>query len=149
MDADAWFWTDITNHGLHYILNLNSNFINMNLEGKVLPNLYFSVILSFVDLYQVMGWLVFIRRFFADKTTEYWYWLSWWRLWHQWQDWLVIATMLASWLPNWKCGHFDEIFITGCMKFSSLAAQNFHHWVHWKLSFWQLPVQPVMKISSK
>ena len=27
--------------------------------------------------------------------------------------------------------------------------QNFHHWCHWKLSFWQLPVQPVMKVSSK
>ena len=27
--------------------------------------------------------------------------------------------------------------------------QNFHHWLHWKLSFWQLPVHPVMKISSK
>ena len=27
--------------------------------------------------------------------------------------------------------------------------QNFHHWLHWKLSFWQLPVQPVMKILSK
>ena len=26
---------------------------------------------------------------------------------------------------------------------------NFHHWLHWKLSFWQLPVQPVMNISSK
>ena len=26
---------------------------------------------------------------------------------------------------------------------------NFHHWLHWKLSFWQLPVQAVMKISSK
>ena len=26
---------------------------------------------------------------------------------------------------------------------------HFHHWLHWKLSFWQLPVQPVMKISSK
>ena len=26
---------------------------------------------------------------------------------------------------------------------------NFHHWLHWKLSNWQLPVQPVMKISSK
>ena len=25
---------------------------------------------------------------------------------------------------------------------------NFHHWLHWKLSFWQLPVQPVTKISS-
>ena len=27
--------------------------------------------------------------------------------------------------------------------------RNFHHWLHWKLSFWQLSVQPVMKISSK
>ena len=27
--------------------------------------------------------------------------------------------------------------------------QNFNHWLHWKLSFWQLPVQPMMKISSK
>ena len=26
---------------------------------------------------------------------------------------------------------------------------NFHHWLHRKLSFWQLLVQPVMKISSK
>ena len=25
---------------------------------------------------------------------------------------------------------------------------NVHHWLHWKLSKWQLPVQPVMKISS-
>ena len=27
--------------------------------------------------------------------------------------------------------------------------RNFHHWLHWKLSFWQLPVLPVMIISSK
>ena len=27
--------------------------------------------------------------------------------------------------------------------------QNFHHWLHWKLSFWQLPMQPLMKVSSK
>ena len=27
--------------------------------------------------------------------------------------------------------------------------RNFNHWLHWKLSLWQLPVQPVMKISSK
>ena len=26
---------------------------------------------------------------------------------------------------------------------------NFHHWLHWKLSKWQLPVQPMIKISSK
>ena len=27
--------------------------------------------------------------------------------------------------------------------------QKFHHWPHWKLSFWQLSVQPVAKILSK
>ena len=27
--------------------------------------------------------------------------------------------------------------------------RNLHHWLHWKLSKWQLSVQPVMKISSK
>ena len=27
--------------------------------------------------------------------------------------------------------------------------RNFHHWLYWKLSLWQLPVQPVMIISSK
>ena len=27
--------------------------------------------------------------------------------------------------------------------------RNFNHLLHWKLSFWQLSVQPVMKISSK
>ena len=26
---------------------------------------------------------------------------------------------------------------------------NSHHWLHWKLSKWQFPVQPVMKILSK
>ena len=26
---------------------------------------------------------------------------------------------------------------------------KFHHWLHWKLSIWQLSVQPMMKISSK
>ena len=25
---------------------------------------------------------------------------------------------------------------------------NFKHWLHWKLSFWQLPVQPMIKIES-
>ena len=25
--------------------------------------------------------------------------------------------------------------------------RNCHHWLHWKLSIWQLPVQPVVKVS--
>ena len=39
----------------------------------------------------------------------------------------------TTWFTKQKC-HFDE---------------NFHHWLHWKLSEWQLPVQSVMKISTK
>ena len=27
--------------------------------------------------------------------------------------------------------------------------RNLRHWMHWKLSFWQVPMQPVTKISSK
>ena len=26
---------------------------------------------------------------------------------------------------------------------------HFHHWLHWRLSCWQLPLQPVLKMSSK
>ena len=77
----------------------------------------------------------------------------------------------------YRCRRFDEIFITGCtkscqndnfrcsqwlnfIKMTTFPFQctetempsfwwNFHHWLHWKLSKWQLPVQPVIKISSK
>ena len=31
----------------------------------------------------------------------------------------------------------------------SLFWWNFHYWLHWKLSLWQLPVQPVIKNSQK
>ena len=60
-----------------------------------------------------------------------------------------------------KCGFYDpqqlfrEIVNTINMngvyietKISSFW-QNFHHWSHWKMSFWQLPAKPVMKLSSK
>ena len=30
-----------------------------------------------------------------------------------------------------------------------VISTKFHHWMHWKLSFWQLLVWPLMKISSK
>ena len=48
----------------------------------------------------------------------------------------VSAIVLHSYTKTlqWKYRHFDKIF---------------HHWLHWKLSEWQLPLQPVMKISSK
>ena len=32
--------------------------------------------------------------------------------------------------------------------YTSSCWRHFHHWLHQKLSFWQLPVQPVKKISS-
>ena len=46
----------------------------------------------------------------------------------------------------WKCCHIDEIVII-LMKWSSYW-WNGHHWLHWKFSKWQLPVQPLMAISS-
>ena len=73
-------------------------------------------------------------------------------------------------LPKWRpfCPGRDELSVQSVMipdkwnrwenmyslilftetKMSSFW-RNFNHWLHWKLSFWQLPVQPVMKISSK
>ena len=82
----------------------------------------------------------------------------------------MLSSMKFSSLAPWNFHHWlHEIFITGSMKFSSLAPWNFHHWLHeifitgsmkfsslapwnfyrmlmWK---WQLPVQSVMKNSSK
>ena len=36
-----------------------------------------------------------------------------------------------------------------CTETQNVTIWNFLHWLPWKLSFWQLPVQPAMKISSK
>ena len=44
---------------------------------------------------------------------------------------------------------FDNMIKTHTETKMSSFWRNFNHWLHWKLSFWQLPVQPVMKISSK
>ena len=44
-------------------------------------------------------------------------------------------------------GNVDELYRTET-EMSSFW-WHFHHWLHWKLSFWQLSVQLVMKISSK
>ena len=35
-----------------------------------------------------------------------------------------------------------------CTQVKMLFRQNFCYWLHWKLSFWQFPVQPGTKISS-
>ena len=50
--------------------------------------------------------------------------------------------IIVSWSQCFNMMHFTET------KMSSFW-WNFHHWLHRKLSFWQLLVQPVMKISSK
>ena len=75
---------------------------------------------------------------------------------HQWKSRIFIHISLKvcfQW-SNW----LSLVWITVChrkadkpfteTKMSSFW-RNFNHWLHWKLSFWQLPVQPVMKISSK
>ena len=49
-------------------------------------------------------------------------------------------------IPHWKMTPTSHAITE--TKMSSFW-RNFNHWLHWKLSFWQLPVQPVMKISSK
>ena len=42
-----------------------------------------------------------------------------------------------------------QLFHHWCTEMEMSFWWNFHHWLHWKLSIWQLPVQPAMKISSK
>ena len=44
--------------------------------------------------------------------------------------------------PRYAPDHYTETEMSSFWR-------NFRHWLHWKLSFWQLSVQPVMKISSK
>ena len=49
---------------------------------------------------------------------------------------------LISYLCRFMCSIYTETE-------KSSFWWNVHHWLHWKLSKWQLPVQPVMKMSSK
>ena len=53
---------------------------------------------------------------------------------------VVSLEILRSQLPRVYCYTETEM---------SSFWWNFHHWLHWKLSKWQLPVQPMIKISSK
>ena len=59
---------------------------------------------------------------------------------------------IAEW--DWMCFHLDVVWVCILQMLNTETEMssfwwNFHHWLHWKLSKWQLPVQPVMKISSK
>ena len=70
---------------------------------------------------------------------------------------------LVHWYPIiWSslCNSFDDRapvdeihkqMICGYLTETQMSSfwWNFHHWLHWKLSKWQLSVQPVMKFSSK
>ena len=56
--------------------------------------------------------------------------------------------VVFPWLQIYrKCPRY--LYLIGTETKMSSFWRNFNHWLHWKLSFWQLPVQPVMKISSK
>ena len=78
---------------------------------------------------------------------------------------LFLVHLYVSWLPN-SSGQLAELIIHAtCIPLEYICIVtpsywqytetemsfwwNFHHWLHWKLSKWQLPVQPVMKILSK
>ena len=81
---------------------------------------------------------------------------------HHLQQMSYVQHQLSSWLI-WMRTEFMHVFFnytpSAGLKSPPLMAftetemlsfwWNFHHWLHWKLSKWQLPVQPVMKISSK
>ena len=58
---------------------------------------------------------------------------------------IMVSNMYKCFVVRINIRHLDHLTET---KMSSFW-RNFNHWLHWKLSFWQLPVQPVMKISSK
>ena len=52
----------------------------------------------------------------------------------------------------WLWWHCNGVFISWRLITETEMSSfwwNYHHWQHWKLSKWQLPVQSVMKISSK
>ena len=63
----------------------------------------------------------------------------------------VLSVLLATVRPNkyaqFMCCGLLLYFYTETEMSSFLW--NFHHWLHWKLSKWQLSVQTMMKISSK
>ena len=62
--------------------------------------------------------------------------------------------IIWSALPTW-CKSDNSDWVRWQHKAAAKTAaqmlfwRNFHHWLHWKLSLWQLSVQPVMKILSK
>ena len=52
----------------------------------------------------------------------------------------------SIWLQDKQSPCSQKVYIETIM---SSFWRNFHHWQHWKLSFWQLSLQPALKTSSK
>ena len=65
---------------------------------------------------------------------------------------LVVWHLYSSGLIHWQWG-YAGVSETSTGEYTETEMSSFwwhfHHWLHWKLSFWQLPVKLVMKILSK
>ena len=66
-------------------------------------------------------------------------------------------TVLATYTHSTPCAVLNLNSSTRCWRGCDhyhwnenvLILTYFHHWLHWKLSFWQLTVQPMVNVSSK
>ena len=58
--------------------------------------------------------------------------------------WLILEDLLQGYVNGIELDSYDIFNHITERKMSSFL-WNFHHWLHWKLSFWQLPVEPGMK----
>ena len=70
--------------------------------------------------------------------------------------WVITSVLFyGMWLlthaPTWSYGRWIITYHSFTVTETKMSSfwWKFHHWLHRKLSFWQLSVQPVMKISSK
>ena len=67
------------------------------------------------------------------------------------KPWLNFLTVYEQGTPIWRNFHSHirrtELFTYHLDTETKMSSfwWNFHHWLHWKLSVWQLSVQPVMK----
>ena len=64
------------------------------------------------------------------------------------QTWDVLPSgLVKTWTTRSKHDRIRNF--TGHWNGNGAIWWNVHHWLHWKLSFWQLSVQPMINISSK
>ena len=92
--------------------------------------------------------LVYVVPMFMhrNKTWYYLYLILRWWLW-------IIKVPMSTWWTNGITisDDFQKIIsVSICTEIKMLSFWwNFHHWLYRKLSFWQPPMQPVMKLLSK